>query len=189
MVCPHAITAQALCVGPTLTFFRDSDLQKKRVPYLNFEMPLRALMLLGALKEGRINTADATSGSSRRVCSFADVQSAAAELKLDNKPDAIRYFLNVFAGLGLLTWFPKLDENLVVLDPQWLIDSMACLIREHAGKHSQLLKHLQFDQLAVPLFNQDHVRAGFLAVKLMHYIWKSNPMRSKGSNESCRSSV
>ena len=189
MVCPHAITAQALCVGPTLTFFRDSDLQGVRVPYLNFKMPQRALMLLDALKEGRMNTGDETSGSSRRVCSFAEVKSAAAELKLDNKPEDIRYFLKIFSGLGLLTWFPKLDRNLVVLDPQWLIDSMACLIREHAGKHSQLLEALQFDPLAVTLFNKDHARAGFLAVKLMHYIWKSNPMRSKGSNESCRSSV
>ena len=136
-------------------------------------MPTRGLMLLDAIKTGTHGVGDEDRGSSRRTCTFDDVRKAAAKLRLASHPEAIRHLLGIFAGLGAVSWFPELDENLVVTKPQWLIDSMGCIIREHGGMHADLLDHLKTDKHAIELFTPWMVTQGRFPVALMHYIWGS----------------
>ena len=137
-------------------------------PYVDFLMPISALMLLDELK-----SAGEEGGSSRRTCTFDHVRKASAELKLPSDPDAVRYMLGIFSGLGAVSWFPDLDESLVVTKPQWLLDSMGCIIREHDGLHADLLHHLEQDPDAIPLLKQSMVKQGRFSVALLHHIWRS----------------
>ena len=141
------------------------DLNGNETKYIDFEMPTRALMLLDEL---------ITLYSERSVCSFKEVQNAATELGLPDNNGFIRCLLEIFSALGAVSWFPKVDHNLVVLKPQWLLDSLACLIREHEGHHSQLLKDLKQDKHAIPLFKEATVRSGFFPAELLKYIWSSD---------------
>ena len=144
-------------------------LDGKMTPYGDFPMPIRGLMLLDALK-----SAGEEGGSSRRTCTFDEVRKAAAELKLPSDPVAVRYMLKIFNGLGAVNCFSNLDENLVVTQPQWLIDSMGCIIREHDGLHADLLHHLKRDLDAMPLFKESMVKQGRFPVALLHHIWRSD---------------
>ena len=90
----------------------DADLNGKDTKYFLYEMPMRALMLLDMLVE---------TYSARRVCSLEDVKNAAAELGLANDDSFIQRLLEIFTALGAVSWFPKVDRSLVVLDPQWLL--------------------------------------------------------------------
>ena len=135
-----------------IVFLFHPDLNGNETKYIDFEMPTRALMLLDEL---------ITLYSERSVCSFKEVQNAAAELGLPDNNGFIRCLLEIFSALGAVSWFPKVDHNLVVLKPQWLLDSLACLIREHEGHHSQLLNDLKQDKHAIPLFKEAAVHRGF----------------------------
>lgn len=152
----------------------DPGLNGKHTSYVNFEMPTRALMLLSMLKSSAHHNHDERGlGPIRNVCSLKNVSTTAAKLELDSSPDFIKYLLEIFSGLGAVTWFSDVAPELIILDPQWLIDSMACLIREHEGLHSELLDHLQQDKRAAPLFRANIVKRGFFPVKLLEYIWAS----------------
>ena len=151
-----------------------AGLDGKQSSYVNFRMPTRALMLLDAIKSGPNDAGDEDGEPSRRTCTFDDVKKASAELGLQSHPDAVRYLLGIFAGLGAVSWFPDLDPNLVVTNPQWLIDSMGCIIREHHDRHSDLLDHLKQDKHAIPLFKQSMVTQGRFPVALLDYIWSSD---------------
>ena len=131
-------------------------------------------MLLDMLKSGAHDDGGDANPSDRSVCSFADVQNTAAKLGLGSSHEFIRDLLKIFSGLGAVSWFPKADKSLVVLKPQWLLDSMACLIREHEGKHSKLLHHLRQDQYAIPFLKEGMVKGGFFPVKLLEYVWQSS---------------
>ena len=140
-------------------------------------------MVLKRLKSGPEGAGDGSNkGSIRRVCSFEDVQREAKLLGLDDSAGAISYLLKVFAGLGAVSWFPEIDKSLVVLNPQWLIDSMAVLIREHEGHHSELLDYLKQDKRAMKLFKEANVRQGIFPVTLLEYIWSSNKKEYKALN-------
>ena len=144
-------------------------LDGKLTPYVDFLMPISALMLLDELK-----SAGEEGGSSRRTCTFDYVKEKTVELKLPSDRDEVRHMLGIFAGLGAVSWFPNLDENLVVTKPQWLLDSMGCIIREHDGLHADLLYHLQQDPDAIPLLKQSMVEQGRFSVALLHHIWRSD---------------
>ena len=120
--------------------------------------------------------------SPRRVCSLDEFQQAAQELGLDHGDDGIHHLLEIFSGLGAVNWFPQVAKNLVILDPQWLIDSMACLIREHEEHHSKLLEDLREDADALPLFDKAEVKCGIFPVKLLEYIWSSDKEQYKALN-------
>ena len=140
-------------------------------------------MVLKMLKSRHEGAGDGSSkGSIRRVCSFEDVQREASLLGLDGGAGAIAFLLKVFAGLGAVSWFPEIDKSLVVLNPQWLIDSMAVLIREHEGHHSKLLDYLKQDKDAMKLFKEANVRQGIFPVALLEYIWSSNKKEYKALN-------
>ena len=148
----------------------DPGLDGKKTKYVDFRMPTRALMLLDAIESGAHGVGDEDGGSSRRTCTFDDVSKAAAKLRLESHPDAIRHLLGIFAGLGAVSWFPDLDENLVVTKPQWLIDSMGCIIREHDGAHKELLDNIKADADAVQMFEEPMMKQGRFKVKFLHHI-------------------
>ena len=161
LLMPHIVACVTICPG----------LDGEDTSYVKFEMPTRALMLLDLLKSGEGADDDhSTSESGRRVCSFADVQRAAPQFELSSSLDFIKSLLGIFSALGAVSWFPEADESLVVLDPQWLLDSMACLIREHEGEHSNLLKELTQDGQAVDL-DEEIVKCGYFPIKLLEYVW------------------
>ena len=149
-----------------------AGLNGKCIPYLEFDMPLRFLMLLDELKSG-------SGGSSRSVCLFDDVVNTAAKLEVGCSPQVIRYLLRIFSRLGIVSWFPELNEDLVVLNPQWLINSMASLIREHHGEHAQLLNELKKDDEAIRLYKEADIRNGIFPVVLLNYIWSSDKKQYK----------
>ena len=142
--------------------------------YINFPMPTRALMVLDAVKSGAYDAANGGSGSLRSVHTFEDFQGAAKSVGLDSGREAIRYLLGIFDGLGAVKWFPQVDERLVVVRPQWLLELMSSIIREHAGEHSQLLHCLKQDKDAVPLFKEADLTKGVFTGALLNYIWSSN---------------
>ena len=61
-----------------------------------------------------------------------------------------------------------------MLDPQWLLDSISCLIREHHGHHSELLETLEQDVHALPLLQKGNIKNGIFPVELLDYIWSSD---------------
>merc|ERR1719174_1620089 len=149
-------------------------LDGKKTLYINFPMPTRALMVLDAVKSGTIDAAHGGSDTIRSVRTFEDFQGAAKSVGLDSSPEAIRYLLGIFDGLGAVKWFPQVDESLVVVRPQWLLELMSSIIREHAGEHSQLLHYLNQDKDAIPLFKEADVKQGVFTATLLDYIWSSS---------------
>ena len=149
-------------------------LDGKWVPFSEFRMPVRALRLVETLK---LCEDDNGGRTSRSVCSFEEVQAAAAELGLPSSPESIGYLLRVLSGVGFVSWFPEVDRSLVVLDTQWLLSSMSSLIREHEGEHSQLLEHLKQDKQAIPLLDEDKIRRGIFPVPLLDLIWSSDKLQ------------
>ena len=167
----------AFCVyssGTTCVRVCNPGLDGKETSYIDFKMPTRALMLLDMLKLGGNGTSDHGSKAERSICTLEDVKNAARELDLDNGDKFIEYLLSIFSGLGAVSWFPKVDKTLIVLKPQWLLNSMACVIREHEGEHSQLLNALKQDKHAVALLMGDTVKCGAFPVRLLQYIWASD---------------
>ena len=143
--------------------------------YLDFKMPVCCLELLEEL--------NMTYG---RVCSLVNVRNATKHLDLNYNDNTIRHLLTVFSKLGALSWFPDIDDTLVVLKPQWLMDSMSCLIREHGGKkynnHQQLLNTLLKDDAARPLFRKEDVCSGRVSMALLSYVWQSNKPQYRALN-------
>ena len=131
-------------------------------------------MVLDAVKSGTIDAAHGDSDTIRSVRTFEDFQRAAKSVGLDGGSEAIRYLLGIFDGLGAVKWFPQVDESLVVVRPQWLLELMSSIIREHAGEHSQLLHCLKRDKHAIPLFKEADVKQGVITAELLHYIWSSS---------------
>merc|ERR1719174_2318838 len=146
-------------------------LDGKKTSYINFRMPTRALMVLDMVKS---ENCDAAHGGSGAIRTFEDFQKAAKSFGLDSSREAIRYLLGIFDGLGAVKWFPQVDESLVVVRPQWLLNLISSVIREHAGEHSQLLHCLKQDKNAVPLFKEADVKQGVFTGALLDYIWSSN---------------
>ena len=87
-------------------------------------MPIKAMELVETLHDNY-----------GQVCLMKDVMEKAQELAFDR--DEVDALMRVFNDLGMLLYFPHVGD-LVILEPQWLIDSMACLIREHEGHHRKL---------------------------------------------------
>ena len=148
-------------------------------PYLDFQMPTNALMLLRVLKLGANAKTTGESSPRRRVCSYADFKGAAEELEMDHDDEYIEHLLQIFSGLGALKWFPKVTKDLIVLDPQWLLDSISCLIREHHGLHSDLLETLEEDVHALPFLQKGDLANGIVSVELLDYIWSSHKAEYK----------
>jgi hypothetical protein len=81
-------------------------------PYLDFCMPLNCLLLLKVLKRDH-----------GRVCSRVQHVEPMAE-SLGILTSDIAHLLRVLAELGVINYFPHIAEDLVILDPQWIMDSM-----------------------------------------------------------------
>ena len=90
-------------------FVFDPDLNGNETKYIDFDMPTRALMLLDEL---------IALYCERSVCSFKEIQQAAAAFGLHNNIEFIQCLLETFSALGAVSWFPKVDHNLVVLNPR-----------------------------------------------------------------------
>ena len=141
--------------------------------YVHFKVPSSALLLLDVMRSrGKF-------GDSCKVpvCRFHQVVKTAEYLGLDSQPDNIDNLLRLLNDLGAIMWFPDVDKDVVILHPQWLLDAMTCMIREHKGHHQTLLDDLLQDKQAFPLFEQDDIERGFFPVELMMYIWQSSEQK------------
>ena len=157
-----------------------SGLDGVDTPYLDFRMPTRALMLLRVLKLGaNIKKSPDASTPCRRVCSYADFKGTAKKLRMKHGDESMEHLLEIFSGLGAVKWFPGVTKDLVVLDPQWLLDSVSCLIREHHGHHPQLLQTLKQDKHALSLLHKGDVQNGIFPAELLDYIWSSHKAEYK----------
>jgi len=134
-------------------------------------MPISVLLALKKLR-----------GDGKSVCTREEFRRVIAEFGLGSSPAAISYLFRILSGLGALRWFPHVDDSLVILNTQWLLDSMACIIREHDGEHSQLLQHLKQDTRAILLFKEEQVKRGIFPVALLRYIWSSKDVEYKALN-------
>ena len=102
--------------------------------YLDFQMPIEALHMLGFLR-----------GQHGRVSSMRQVNDAAAMFSFNNTE--VELLLEMFKQLGMVLYFPEVPgcNDFVVLDAQWLIDALSCLIREEEFHGSLLTDLLEED--------------------------------------------
>ena len=108
-------------------------LDGKLVRYMEAKMPIKAVRMLAIIRQIH-----------GKFCSIEDVIRQ-AHLFAFGRMQA-QLLLNMFHQLGTVLHFPDLSgcKHLVVLEVQWLIDAMACLIREEEH-HGSLLKELLAD--------------------------------------------
>ena len=143
-------------------------LDGKPTRYMDFDMPIKAVELLDSLV-----------ATHKRFCFLEDVYRAANLFALDD-PMQVKRLLSAFRDLGMILHFPEVPgcERLIILDPQWLVDSMACLIREDEH-HGSLIKELEDDELLERDGPSHHpnswtstdIKNGIFSVELLNHIW------------------
>ena len=138
--------------------------------YLDFQMPIGALHMLAYLR-----------AEHGRVSSMQQVYDA-AEVFSFNKAE-VKLLLDMFKQLGMVLHFPEIDgcNDFIVLDAQWLIDAMSCLIREeklHGSLLTELLEDDPSEEHQVwhrtptrALWNEEDVKRGWFSVGLLDFIW------------------
>ena len=137
---------------------------------LNFQMPIEALHMLGFLR-----------AKHGRVCSMQQVNDAAELFAF--KHVEIKLLLEMFKQLGMVLHFPEIPgcDDFIVLDAQWLVDAMSCLIREDE-LHGSLLRELLEDDPTEDhqvwhrtptgaVWSEDDVKRGWFSVDLLDFIW------------------
>ena len=150
-----------------------NDLHGKEVLFVNFSVPPSVLLLLDVMRtRGKFGH-----DCEVPVCHFDQIVKTAEHLGLDHRCEYIRNLLRLLNGLGAIMWFPNLNNDLIILNPQWLLNAMACIIREHTGHHGKLLQDLLQDKHALPLFEKADIERGFLSVELLEYIWQSSDQK------------
>ena len=138
--------------------------------YLDFQMPIGALHMLGYLR-----------AEHGRVSSMEQVHDA-AELFSFNHTE-VELLLQMFRQLGMVLHFPEIEgcNDFIVLDAQWLVDAMSCLIREEE-LHGSLLTELVEDDPSEDqkvwhrtptgaLWNEVDVKRGWFSLDLLDFIW------------------
>ena len=138
------------------------------------------MVLAGALK----SCASEPSGGSRRsVCSVERVLQLAEDIGLDtSSAESVTRILTSISALGAARWFPDIAKDVVVLDPQWMIDPMDILFAE--GHRSGLLIKLSLSLRAASKFNQAHVRDSLYKDELLTHMWSSNQSKYGELNRS-----
>ena len=140
------------------------DLQGNPTRYMEFSMPIKALELLDSLKHMH-----------GQVCLMEDVHREAELFALDG-PYQVETLMKAFNNLGMVMWFANVSgcDHLVILEPQWLVNSMACLIRD-AELHGSIIEEMETDEVLnksqAILWNKEDVNAGLFPTKLLDYIW------------------
>ena len=145
-------------------------LDNKPTRYLHVHLPLKAVQMLGFLR--------AQHGD---VCSMAQVNEA-ADLFAFTHPE-LKLLLEMFKHLGMVLHFPEAPggDDFVVLEFQWLINAISCLIREEEF-HGSLLRDLLADDPSENLqvwhrtpnavvWNEKDVENGWFSADLLSYIW------------------
>ena len=138
--------------------------------YLDFQMPIGALHMIGYLR-----------AEHGRVSSMQQVNDA-AELFSFNQAE-VELLLDMFKQLGMVLHFPEIEgcNDFIVLDAQWLIDAMSCLIREEK-LHGSLLRELREDYPTEgrkawhrtptgAFWSENDVQRGWFSVGLLDFIW------------------
>ena len=138
--------------------------------YLDFQMPIGALHMIGYLR-----------AEHGRVCSMQQVNDA-AELFSFNQAE-VKLLLEMFKQLGMVLHFPEIKgcKDFIVLDAQWLIDAMSCLIREeklHGSLLTELLEDDPTEDQKVwhrtptrAVWSENDVKRGWFSVGLLDFIW------------------
>ena len=136
--------------------------------YRDFQMPIRAVEMLTTLRHNHGN-----------VCTREDITREANLFAFD--PTQVKLLTKMFHNLGMLLHFPDVPgcEHLVILEVQWLVNAVACIIREE-DNHGSLLQELLADAPSgqswhvTPtgvLWKPDDIRRGWFPVGLLDYIW------------------
>ena len=138
--------------------------------YLDFQMPLNAVRMLGFL-----------CGKHQKFCTVEEVYNAATLFAFNNAE--ITLLLSMFKQLGMVLHFPEVPgcNDFVVLDVQWLIDAVSCLIRDEELHGSLLQDLLQEDPSkdrqvwhrtpSGVLWNENDIKCGWFPVGLLDHIW------------------
>ena len=138
--------------------------------YLDFQMPIEALHMLGFLR-----------GQHGRVSSMRQVNDAAAMFSFNNTE--VELLLEMFKQLGMVLYFPEVPgcNDFIVLDAQWLIDALSCLIREeefHGSLLTDLLEEDPSEDQEVwhrtpteAVWSENDVKRGWFSVGLIDFIW------------------
>ena len=147
-------------------------------PYLEFQMPLKALQMKGLL--------EAKYG---RSCILQQVNDAAGKFKF--KQTEVKVLLDMFKQLGMILYFPEIDgcDKFISLKTQWVIDAMSCVIREEE-LHGSLLQDLLDDDPSdenqvwhrTPtkvVWNENDVKRGWFPVGLIDFIWEHSTKYGK----------
>ena len=137
---------------------------------------------LNGLKTAELNAdrhlvmlADALKSCEGSRCSFVTVERVlqlAEDIGLDvSSPEFITRILTSISVLGVARWFPDIAKDVVVLNPQWMIDPMDLLFPE--GDRSELLDKLALSVKAANHFNPVHVQKGLYKDELLTCMWSS----------------
>jgi hypothetical protein len=133
-------------------------------------MPLRAVQMLGVLRDRH-----------GKSCSMEQANDAAVLFSFNR--EQVTILLQMFKHLGMVLHFPEVSgcDDIIVLEVQWLIDVMSCLIREeelHGSLLQDLLEDDPSDHLQVwhrtpngVVWNEDDIKNGWFPVGLLEYIW------------------
>ena len=145
-------------------------LDGKPTRYLEFEMPLQALQMLGFLR-----------AKHGRSCKMQQVHEAAKLFSFT--PMQVTFLLPMFKQLGVILYFPDVTGcgDFIALQTQWVIDAMSCVIREEEH-HGSLLQELLDDDPCddnqvwhrTPtrvVWNAGDVKRGWFLVDLLDFIW------------------
>ena len=145
-------------------------LDGKPTRYLDFKIPLKAVRMLGFLR-----------AKHKKFCTLTEVNDA-AEFFAFSTGEA-KLLLSIFKQLGMVLYFPEVPgcDDFVVLDVQWLIDAVSCLIREEE-LHGSLLQDLLEEDPSEDqqvwhrtpsgvLWNENDIKRGWFSVGLLDHIW------------------
>ena len=138
--------------------------------YLDFQMPLKAVQMLGFLR-----------GKYQKFCSIEQVHAAAELFAFEDAE--VELLLSMFKQLGMVLYFPKVSgcSNSVVLDVQWLVDAVSCLIRDEE-LHGSLLQDLLEEDPSEDgqvwhrtpsgvFWNVNDIKRGWFSVDLLDHVW------------------
>ena len=128
-------------------------------------LPLACFELLHDLKD---------EFGARKVCSKQEVFDRG--ISYDLSTEQVENLMPLLAKLGAILWFPHVKgaEHLVVLNPQWVVTALTCIVREHNNNHNQLLEALKRDAHdSRPNFHPEDVAYGQFTVELLRYVWSS----------------
>ena len=147
-------------------------LDGKPTRYMDLKMPIKAIEMLASLRHNH-----------DKVCKREDIARHAHMFAFDD-PKHGELLVKMFHNLGMLLHFPNVSgcEDLIILEPQWLVNALATLIREeelHGSVLDELIGELGKSQSGGELYyvtnghvwHPNDVKRGLFSVPLLNHIW------------------